>query len=60
MVLLLGSAAEALDDEKVVGLSATTKTFAAALDAVEKKANEASKLSVIQPEHPAPSASAAG
>ena len=54
MVLLLGSAAEAWDDEKVAGLSATTKTFAAALDAVEKKANEASKVSVIQPEHSAP------
>jgi predicted PurR-regulated permease PerM len=60
MVLLLGSAAEAWDDEKVVGLSAVTKTFAAALDAVGQKAIEASKVSAITPEHSAPSASAAG
>jgi predicted PurR-regulated permease PerM len=59
MVLLLGSAAEARDDEKVVGLSDTTKTFTATLDAVGKKANEASKVSGIQPKHSAPSASAA-
>ena len=32
--MLLGSAAEAWDDEKVVGLSAVTKNFAAALAAV--------------------------
>ena len=60
MVLLLGSAAEAWDDEKMVGLSATAKTFAAALDSVGNKAKEASKVSVIQPGHSAPSASAAG
>jgi predicted PurR-regulated permease PerM len=60
MVLLLGSAAEAWDDEKVVGLSTVTKTFAAALDAVALKANEASKVSVITQEHAAPSASVAG
>jgi predicted PurR-regulated permease PerM len=60
MVLLLDSAAEAWDDEKVVGLSAVTKTFAAALDAVGQKAIEASKVSAIIPEHSAPSASAAG
>jgi predicted PurR-regulated permease PerM len=40
MALFLGPAAEAL--EKVPGLSATTKTFATALDAVEQKAREAS------------------
>jgi predicted PurR-regulated permease PerM len=40
MALFLGPGAEEL--EKVSGLSATTKTFATALDAVEQKASEAS------------------
>jgi hypothetical protein len=56
MVLLLGSAAEAREDEKVVGLSAVTNTFEAALDAVGLKAIEAA--TAIVPEHSAPSASA--
>ena len=60
MALLLGSAAEAWDDGKVIGLSAVTKSFAAALDAVGQKAIEASKVSAITPEHSAPLASAAG
>ena len=58
MVLLLGSAAEAREDEKVVGLSAVTNTFEAALDAVGLKAIEAA--TAIVPEHSAPSASAGG
>ena len=45
MALFLGPAAEEL--EKVPGLSATTKTFATALDAVEQKAREASAASGV-------------
>ena len=45
MALFLGPAAE--DLEKVPGLSATTKTFATALDAVEQKAREASAASGV-------------
>jgi predicted PurR-regulated permease PerM len=44
IALFLGPAAEEVD-EKVSGLSALTKSFAAALDAVEQKAMEASTLS---------------
>jgi hypothetical protein len=45
MALFLGPAAEEL--EKVPGLSATTKTFAAALEAVEQKAGEARLVSEV-------------
>jgi predicted PurR-regulated permease PerM len=58
MVLLLGSASEAWDEERVVGLSAVTKTFAAALDTVGQKGIEASKVPAITPKPLAPSASA--
>jgi hypothetical protein len=47
MILLLGSAAEASVDEKVTGLSAVTKSFGVALDAVEQKAIEAAKVCAI-------------
>ncbi len=57
MVLLLGSASEAWDEEKVVGLSAVTKTFATTLDAVGQKAIEVPKVSAM--EHMAPATSAA-
>ena len=60
MVFLLGSAAEAWDNEKVGGLSAVTNTFAATLDAVGQKAIEASKVSAITLEQSAPTASASG
>jgi predicted PurR-regulated permease PerM len=45
MALFLGPAAEEL--EKVPGLSATTKTFATALDAVEQQSREASAASEV-------------
>jgi predicted PurR-regulated permease PerM len=50
MALFLGPAAEEL--EKVPGLSATTKTFAAALEAVEQKAGEARLVSEVAAEAP--------
>jgi predicted PurR-regulated permease PerM len=53
IVLLLGSAAEAWGDEKVPGLSEVTRTFATALDAVEKKAMETSKALRMTMEHSA-------
>jgi hypothetical protein len=56
--LFLGPAAEEL--EKVPGLSATTKTFATALDAVEQKAREASAASEIAANEARPAASVAG
>ena len=58
MALFLGPAAEEL--EKVPGLSATTKTFATALDAVEQKAREASAASEIAANEARPAASVAG
>ena len=58
MALFLGPAAEEL--EKVPGLSATTKTFATALDAVEQKAREASAASEIAANEAGPAASVAG
>jgi hypothetical protein len=60
MVLVLGSEAEILADEKVVGVSAVTRTFATALDEVEQKAKEAPKVPAITTANSAPSASAAG
>ena len=58
MALFLGPAAEEL--EKVPGLSATTKTFATALDAVEQKAREVSAASEIAANEARPAASVAG
>jgi predicted PurR-regulated permease PerM len=58
MALFLGPAAEEL--EKVHGLSATTKTFATALDAVEQKAREASAASEVAADGVRPAASVAG
>jgi predicted PurR-regulated permease PerM len=58
MALFLGPAAEEL--EKVPGLSATTKTFATALDAVEQKAREASATSEVAADEARPAASVAG
>jgi len=58
MALFLGPAAEEL--EKVPGLSATTKTFATALDAVEQKAREASAASGVAADEARPAASVAG
>jgi predicted PurR-regulated permease PerM len=58
MALFLGPAAEEL--EKVPGLSATTKTFATALDAVEQKAREASAASEVAADGVRPAASVAG
>ena len=46
IALFLGPAAE--ESEKVPGLSALTKTFATALDAVEQKATEASTVSGVK------------
>jgi len=60
MVLVLGSEAETLADKKVVGVSAVTRTFAAALDEVEQKAKQASKILAITTEYSAPSVSTAG
>jgi hypothetical protein len=57
MVLVLGSEAETLADKKVVGVSAVTRTFAAALDEVEQKAKQATKVLAITAEY---SASTAG
>jgi hypothetical protein len=57
MVLVLGSEAETLADKKVVGVSAVTRTFAAALDEVEQKAKQATKVRAITAEY---SASTAG
>jgi predicted PurR-regulated permease PerM len=58
MALFLGPAAEEL--EKAPGLSATTKTFATALDAVEQKAREASAASEVAADEARPAASVAG
>jgi predicted PurR-regulated permease PerM len=58
MVLLLGSAAEARDDVKVVGLTGVANTFAAALDAVQQKGMEAATVSASKPKPSAASASA--
>ena len=58
MALFLGPAAE--DLEKVPGLSATTKSFATALDAVEQKAREASAASEVAADEARPAASVAG
>jgi predicted PurR-regulated permease PerM len=58
MALFLGQTAEEL--EKVPGLSAMTKTFATALDAVELKAREASTASEVAADEARPAASVAG
>jgi predicted PurR-regulated permease PerM len=58
MALFLGPAAEEL--EKVTGLSATTKTFATALDAVAQKAGEAHSVSEVAADGARPAASVAG
>lgn len=58
MALFLGPAAE--DLEKVPGLSATTKSFATALDAVEQKARETSAASEVAADEARPAASVAG
>ena len=55
MALFLGPAAE--DLEKVPGLSATTKSFVTALDAVEQKAGEASAASEVAADEARPGAS---
>ena len=55
MALFLGPAAE--DLEKVPGLSATTKSFVTALDAVEQKAREASAASEVAADEARPGAS---
>jgi predicted PurR-regulated permease PerM len=54
MALFFGPAAEEL--EKVPGLSATMKSFAAALDAVDQKAREASAVSARSPDDALPGA----
>jgi predicted PurR-regulated permease PerM len=41
MILLLGAAAEALVGEKMMGVSAVTKSFATALEVIEQKATSA-------------------
>jgi predicted PurR-regulated permease PerM len=58
MALFLGPAAEEL--EKVPGLSAKTKTFAAALEAVAQKAGEARLVSEVAADVVRPAASVAG
>jgi len=57
MILLLGPVSEPSADEKVAGVSAVTTSFGATLDAVEKKAMEAAKVSAITMERSAPPAS---
>jgi predicted PurR-regulated permease PerM len=52
MALFLGSAAE--DPEKIPGLSATTKTFAMAIDAVDRKADEAAANLEVAVDRPIP------
>jgi predicted PurR-regulated permease PerM len=59
MALFLGQAPEEID-EKIPGLSALTKSFATALDAVEQKAMEASTVSAVAADRIWPAASVAG
>lgn len=59
MALFLGAAGDELD-EKVPGLSAVTKTFAMAVEVVEKKVMEDSAVAVLTPNRAKPEASAAG
>jgi hypothetical protein len=58
IALFLGPAAEQVD-EKILGLSVLTKTFATALDAVEQKATEASMASAVTAHRAGPEASVA-
>jgi hypothetical protein len=59
IALFLGASAEEVD-EKVPILSAVTKTFATASDAVERKATEASTVSAVAADRARPAVSVAG
>ena len=58
IALFLGQTAEEL--EEVPGLSAMTKTFATAMEAIEQKAREASAASGVAADEARPAASVAG